>query len=79
MSIPFDFSASKKTLKQEYTQLDLFESLTPTTEPAVHKKKVHAPGEGQVITIEGIRIDFPLKPCKHPVDPTSDASTKYRL
>ncbi|KAL9550370.1 hypothetical protein PS6_005585 [Mucor atramentarius] len=73
MSIPFDFFASKKTLKQEYTQLDLFESLTPTAEPAVHKKKVHAPGEGQVITIEGIRIDFPLKPCKHPADPTSDA------
>ncbi|KAI8327936.1 hypothetical protein EDC96DRAFT_81137 [Choanephora cucurbitarum] len=26
------------------------------------QKKVHAPGSGQTITIESVRIDFPLKP-----------------
>ncbi|KAL0140560.1 hypothetical protein V8B55DRAFT_1447814 [Mucor lusitanicus] len=61
-SIPFNYFARRKTQKQELTQTDLLESLVSTAEPAVHKKKVHAPGEGQVITIEGIRIDFPLKP-----------------
>ncbi|KAL9555729.1 hypothetical protein MBANPS3_002226 [Mucor bainieri] len=63
MAITADFFAPKKAKKQELTQMDLLDSFSPTAEPAVHKKKVHAPGEGQVITIEGIRIDFPLKPC----------------
>lgn len=72
-SIPFNYFARRKTQKQELTQTDLLESLVSTAEPAVHKKKVHAPGEGQVITIEGIRIDFPLKPCKHPVESVPDA------
>lgn len=79
MSIPFDFFSSKETQKQEYTQWDLLDNFTPIAEPAVHKKKVHAPGEGQVITIEGIRIDFPLKPCKHSVEPVPASSTNQLL
>ncbi|CEP10455.1 hypothetical protein [Parasitella parasitica] len=43
-------------------QLDLHENFLVSGEPTVHKKKTHAAGEGQAITIEGIRIDFPLKP-----------------
>lgn len=45
-------------------QLDLHDNFLAPNEPTVHKKKVHTPGAGQAITIEGIRIDFPLKPCK---------------
>jgi hypothetical protein len=30
-----------------------------------HKKKVHILGSSQTITIDGVRIDFPLKPCKY--------------
>jgi hypothetical protein len=33
--------------------------------PAAHKKKVHVLGNSQTITIDNVRIDFPLKPCTY--------------
>lgn len=64
MSIPYDIFNFSKKQQAEMMQLDLHDNFLAPNEPTVHKKKLHTPGEGQAITIEGIRIDFPLKPCK---------------
>lgn len=57
-------SSNNKTTKTKGKQRNRKDNGTEESKVSTtHKKKVHTPGNSETITIDNVRIDFPLKPC----------------